>query len=323
MRAAILDAESLGPDLDHTRLEACVDAWDWYARTAPEEVAARIAPAAVVVTNKVALDAHAFAAAPHLRLVCVAATGVNNIDLDAAAHHGVTVCNATGYATPAVVQHTFALMLALATRLEAYHHAVRAGAWSRAPHFCLLDYPIQELAGATLGIVGHGELGRAVAALGRALGMDVQIAARPGSATAPPDRVAFPELLARADVLSLHCPLTEATQGLIDGRALAAMKPTGLLINTARGGLVDAPALAGALQRGDIAGAGIDVLEREPPPRNHPLLAEAIPNLIVTPHCAWGTGAARQRLVTQIAANIEAFRAGAPRNVVAQPTPQE
>lgn len=316
MHGVVLDAETLGPGLELAALAATLESWDWHDRTPAGRVAERIAHADVVVTNKVVVDAAALAAAPRLALVCVAATGVNNVDLDAAAAAGVTVCNTTGYATPAVAQHTWALILALATHLVDYRDDVRAGAWSRAPHFCRLDHPITELAGATLGIIGHGTLGRAVAAGADTFAMEVLIAARPGSASVPPGRAPLREVLERADVLSLHCPLTDATDRLIDAAALARMKDTALLINTARGGIVDPAALADALRNGAIAGAGVDVLEREPPVDGDPLLADNIPNLIVTPHCAWGTRAARQRLVEQLGENIAAFRAGAPCNMV-------
>lgn len=319
MHGVTLDADSLGPDLELTGLRDRLDSWDWHGRTAPEEVADRIRAAEVVITNKAVLDADAFAAARRLRLVCVAATGVNNIDLDAAREHGVTVCNATGYGTPSVVQHTFALILALATRLPDYQAAVRAGEWSRSPFFCLLDFPITELAGRTLGIIGHGTLGQGVAAIARAFDMDVQVAARPDATDIPAGRVAVDDLLERADVLTLHCPLTEATRGLIGRAELARMKPTGLLVNTARGGIVDEAALAEALRTGTIAGAGMDVLTREPPRDGNPLLADDIPNLIVTPHSAWGSHAARQRLVDQVGEHIANFRAGQPTNVVAGP----
>lgn len=318
-RGCILDAESLGPGLDFTALERAVGRWDWHERTAPDEVPARVADAEVVVSNKVPLGEEAFAGAGRLRLVCVAATGVNNVDLEAAARHGVTVCNATDYATPAVVQHTLALLLALATRLEDYHAAVRAGRWAEAPHFCLLDYPITELAGRVLGIVGYGALGRGVAAAAAGLGMEVRVAARAGSAHVPEGRVALAGLLETADAISVHCPLTPETRGLIGAAELARMKPSAFLINTARGGIVDEEALAAALRAGTIAGAGFDVLTEEPPRRGNPLLADDIPNLILTPHSAWGTHGARQRLVEQVALNIEAFADGRPRNVVAGP----
>jgi len=316
-KGCVLDAETLGPGLDFARLRGVVPVWDWHERSDADESPARIADAQVVVTNKAWMGEEAFAGAPHLRLVCVAATGVNNVDLEAAARHGVVVSNATGYGTPAVVQHTFALILALATRLEDYHAAVRAGRWAESPHFCLLDFPITELAGRTLGIVGYGELGRGVAAIGRAFDMEVLVSARPGSDDVGEGRIALPELLERADVVSLHCPLTPATRGLIGTPELGRMKRSAFLVNTARGGIVDEQALADALRAGTIAGAGFDVLSQEPPRDGNPLLEPDIPNLILTPHSAWGTHAARQRLVDQVADNIEAFASGAPRNVVA------
>jgi len=318
-RACFLDAGSLGGELDFTNLESAARAWDWHESTAAEEVGPRIAECEAVVTNKVVLDAAAFAQARHLRLVCVAATGVDNIDLDAAQRHGVGVCNAVGYATPAVIQHVFALLFALASRLPDYQRLVAAGGWQAATHFCRLDYPTTEMAGRTLGIVGHGTLGSRVAATARAFGMEVLVAARPGTSASPAGRVALPELLARADVVSLHCPLTATTHGLIDACALTRMRDHALLINTARGGLVDEAALAAALRAGKLGGAGIDVLATEPPADGNPLLAGDIPNLIVTPHCAWGTRAARQRLVEQVAANLQRFAQGQPQNTVVDP----
>lgn len=319
MHGVILDADSLGPGLDLARLRGQFDSQDWHGHTAPDETADRIREADVVITNKVVLDADAFSTARRLRLVCVAATGVNNVDLAAAREHGVTVCNATGYGTPSVVQHTFALILALATRLPDYQAAVRAGEWSRSPFFCLLDFPIMELAGKTLGIIGYGTLGQGVARIARAFDMDVEIAARPGATEIPADRVAVEDLLERADVLTLHCPLTDETRGLIGRAELERMKPDALLVNTARGGIVDEAALADALRAGTIGGAGMDVLTREPPRDGNPLLAEDIPNLIVTPHSAWGSLEARQRLVEQVADRIADFRSGKPGNVVAGP----
>ena len=319
MHGVILDADSLGPGLDLARLRGQLDSWDWHGQTDPGEVAPRIRDADVVITNKVVLDAEAFAGANQLQLVCVAATGVNNVDLDAARGHGVTVCNATGYGTPSVVQHTFALMLALATRLPDYQAAVRTGEWSRSPFFCLLDFPITELAGKTLGVIGYGTLGQGVATIARAFGMEVQVAARPGATEIPEDRVAVGDLLEQADVLTLPCPLTKATRGLIGRAELERMKPDALLVNTARGGIVDEAALADALRAGTIGGAGMDVLTQEPPRDGNPLLADDIPNLIVTPHSAWGSQAARQRLVEQVADRIADYLAGNPGNVVAGP----
>lgn len=314
--ACFLDAESVGTDLDFSALESAVGSWDWYGNSAAREVGDRLAGAMIAVSNKVPIDATALDAAPDLRLICVAATGVNNIDLDAAAARGVTVCNATAYATPSVVQHVFALLLALATRLERYHAIAVDGRWAEHPFFCVLDEPITELAGRRLGIIGHGELGRGVATIAAAFGMEVLISARRGGKV-PAGRVAFEEVLARADALSLHCPLNEHTRGLIGMAELRAMQSTALLINTARGGIVDEAALAQALRDGVIAGAGIDVLTDEPPRDGNVLLDPDIPNLIVTPHSAWATRDSRQRLIDQVAANIDAWRAGSPRNVVA------
>lgn len=313
VRGVMLDRLPLDRgDLDFGGLEAALDGLTYFDATAPGGVAERIAGFEVVFTNKVVLDAPALAqgATRGLRLVCIMATGTDNVDLDAAREAGIAVTHCRGYATPAVTQHVFALITALATSLPEYDAAVRRGDWTGAGTFCLLDYPIRELAGSTLGIVGHGELGRAVATVGAALGMEVLVSRRPGGEDRRLGRAPFAEVLARSDVLSLHCPLTEATRHLIDADALAAMKAQALLINTARGALVDEAALANALRRGDIAGAGIDVLSREPPPADHPLLASGIPNLILTPHSAWGTRAARQRLADQLAENVAAFRAG-------------
>jgi glycerate dehydrogenase len=303
-------------DLELGVLRHALPNWRMYDTRDPAPVAERVAGAAVVVSNKVVLDAGLLEAARgHLRLVCIAATGTNNVDLAAAARLGIPVCNARAYATPAVVQHVFALILALSTRLLDYQRAVREGQWARSPFFCLLDFPIRELAGRRLGIVGYGELGRGVANVARAFGMEVLIAQRPGGAGRP-GHLPLVELLPQGDVLSLHCPLTPQTRGLIDEEALSLMRQDAVLINTARGGIVDEAALAAALREGRLAGAGIDVLAEEPPVHGSPLLEPGIPNLIVTPHVAWASRASRQRLLDEVAENIRAFRAGRPRNLV-------
>ncbi|MFC4727352.1 2-hydroxyacid dehydrogenase [Coralloluteibacterium thermophilus] len=312
-----LDRASLDlGDLDLAGLHAAAGDLVLHDATAPEAVAGRLAGAEVVLSNKVPIAAETFAACPALRLVLVVATGTNNVDLDAARRHGVTVCNGRGYGTTAVAQHTMMLILALHTRFLDYQRDVRAGAWQRAPQFCLMHHPVEELAGRTLGILGHGELGQAVGRLAEAFGMRVRIGRIPGR----PDRpgyVPFETLLAEADVVSLHCPLTEATRNLIDADALARMKPGAFLVNTGRGGLVDEAALADALRRGAIAGAGVDVLTEEPPRRGNVLLADDIPNLVVTPHNAWASRQARQRLLNQTVENLRAWRAGRPVRVVA------
>lgn len=316
MLGVLLDQESLRPaDLDMSGLRAAVPDWRCYDGTPPEETGARIREADIVVTNKVVLRERDLAGAQCLRLICVAATGTNNIDLDAAARRGITVSNVPCYATASVAQHVFALLLALTTRLPEYRDAVRSGRWQQSEQFCLLDFPITELAGKTLGIVGYGALGGAVAGLARAFGMHVRVAARPGGPSVP-GRVPLDELLLEVDVLSLHCPLTEATRGLIGARELASMRPDALLINTARGGIVEEAALAAALREGHIAGAGVDVLSLEPPREGNPLLALDIPGLIVTPHIAWASRESRQRLVDGLGANITAFLQGHPINIV-------
>ncbi|EIC22836.1 2-hydroxyacid dehydrogenase [Thiorhodovibrio frisius] len=296
-------------DLDLSALDRVCSHWRHHPHTKPTEVLERIGKAQIAVTNKVVLDRAVLERASDLRLICIAATGTNNVDLVAAGEQNIAVANVVRYATPSVVQHVFALILALTTRLPGYQRAVADGGWQQHDRFCLMDYPIRELAGRTFGIVGYGELGQAVARVAEAFGMQVLIAQRPGGPFAE-GRLPLDQLLPQVDVLSLHCPLTEATRGLIGARELGLMRPDALLINTARGGIVDEQALADALRAGTIGGAGVDVLSAEPPRQGNPLLAPDIPNLIVTPHIAWASREARQRVVEGIAANIAAFRAG-------------
>ena len=300
-------------DIDLSPLLSVCDHWKIHAHTTPDETHRRISNADLVVSNKVLLDRSRLESAPALKLVCIAATGTNNVDLQAARDLSIAVTNATGYATPAVVQHVFALMLAHWTKLFEYRQAVSDGAWSKSDQFCLLDYQIRELAGQTLGIVGYGELGRALAKVAEAFDMKVLVAQRPGGPDQP-GRVPLEDLLPRVDVLSLHCPLAENTRNLIGARELSLMKPGALLINTARGGIVDEHALAVALRRGMIGGAAVDVLTVEPPSDGNPLLDPAIPNLIVTPHTAWASRECRQRLVRELAENVRAFSEGGLRN---------
>ncbi|WP_457787927.1 2-hydroxyacid dehydrogenase [Pseudomonas sp. PL-6] len=315
-RAVFLDHASLDlGDLNLQPLQQAFATLTLHAQTAPEQVAERLQGAQVAISNKVPLTAATFAACPELKLVLVTATGTNNVDLAAARAHGVVVSNCQGYGTPSVAQHCLMLLLALATRLPDYQRDVAAGRWQQASQFCLLDHPIVELEGKTLGLLGHGELGGAVARLAEAFGMQVLLGQLPGR---PPreDRIALHELLPQVDALTLHCPLNEQTRNLIGAAELALMKPQAFLINTARGGLVDEQALADALRRGHLGGAATDVLLQEPPKDGNPLLAADIPRLIVTPHNAWGSREARQRIVGQVAENAAAFFAGAPRRLV-------
>lgn len=301
-------------DLDLSPLQKAVDTFETWPVTPRDEIMARMHGADVVVLNKARLDAGALEAV-RPQLVCLAATGTDNVDMAAARELGIGVANIRDYCTDSVTQHVFALILALTVRLIDYRRSVRNGGWTHSKTFAVLDFPVRELAGKTLAIVGHGTLGKAVAELGRAFGMRVIVAERKGQAPRP-GRVAFEQALAEADVLSLHAPLTPDTHSLIDGDALTAMQPNALLINTARGGLIDEAALARALALHEIGGAGLDVLSSEPPPADNPLLDPALENCLVTPHIAWAAREARQRAIDEIAANIAAWRAGERRNRV-------
>ncbi|MGD2055088.1 MAG: NAD(P)-dependent oxidoreductase, partial [Gammaproteobacteria bacterium] len=295
--AAFLDLDSVDRgDLDLSVLNRAVDNWQWYGLVGDEELHEVLAQAELVVTNKVPLTGVHLSQAKKLQLICVAATGTNNIDLDAAATHNIPVCNVHGYATPSVVQHVFTLLLTLTTRFNEVTSAVKRGDWSRSKFFCLLDYPVRELAGKTIGIIGYGALGKAVAHVAEAFGMQVLLAKRNHNDHRP-GRIALEELLPRVDVLSLHCPLIKETQGLIGADELVLMKKDAVLINTARGGLVDEAALVEALLQKKLGGAAVDVIEAEPPPDNYPLLEVSLPNLIVTPHVAWASRESRQRLL--------------------------
>jgi len=312
-----LDTCNVAGDLDLSVLTGLpgID-WRFHADTGADELDARIAGHEVLVVNKATLDARILErAAGTLQLIVIAATGTNNVDLDAARAHGITVCNVRGYGTPSVVQHVYALILALTTQLPRYLQAVAEGRWQRHPHFCILDYPIRELKGLTLGIVGYGTLGRGVAEVAPAFGLNTLVARRPGG-EARAERMPLDELLPQVDILSLHCPLTDATRGLIGRRELRAMKADAILINTARGGIVDEPALVAALRSGEIGGAGFDVLSEEPPRNGNVLLDAALPNLLITPHTGWASRQARQRVIDIVADTIRAYLDGAPVSVV-------
>ncbi|UJJ30551.1 2-hydroxyacid dehydrogenase [Halopseudomonas maritima] len=315
LSTVFLDRASLDQgDLDLSALEGTASVFTSYPRTAAREVGERLQGQQVVITNKVVIDRALMQANPQLKLILIAATGTNNVDLQAAREQGIVVCNCQAYGTPAVAQHTLMLMLVLITRFESYREAVRGGAWQRSEQFCLLDYPIGELSGRTLGILGYGELGQAVGRLAEAFGMRVLVGALPGRERE--GRPALERLLPEVDVLSLHCPLTESTRDLIGAPELALMKPGSLVINAGRGGLVNEVALAAALRSGHLGGAACDVLTVEPPVDGNPLLDADLPNLVITPHSAWGSREARQRIVGQLRDNLLGFVAGrAPRQV--------
>jgi len=304
MDAVLLDGATLGPeDLDFSHLRAAVDSLRCYQHTQPYDVVERLADAHIALVNKVVLDATHLSQLPKLKHIIVLATGVNNIDVKAATKLGISVQNCRAYGVDSVAQHCLMMMLSLSTRMLSYRRSINNGDWSSSAQFCMLDYPVESLAGKTLGIVGYGDLGKGVANLARAFGMTILIAARQGQEPRN-GRIPLGKLLPQVDVLSLHCPLTQNTTNLIDWPQLCALPNTALLINCARGGIVNEAALIKALDEGQIAGAGIDVLTQEPPPENHPLLAVERDNLIITPHTAWASRQARQTILNQAVENI-------------------
>lgn len=311
-KIVFLDRDSL---MATVRAPGFAHQWEVHGATAADDVVARLQGATIAITNKVPLRAAAIARLPDLKMIAVAATGTDNIDLAACRAQGIVVSNIRDYSLVSVPEHCFTLMLALRRNLVAYRADVAAGLWQASSRFCLLDHPIADLAGSTLGIVGYGALGRKVAALGRAFGMHICITARSPVPDADVTQLPLAELLRTCDVVTLHLPLTEQTRHMIGAAELASMKPGAVLINTARGGLVDEAALATVLQTGAIS-AGFDVLSKEPPVPDNPLLGLRLPNFLLTPHTAWASAGAQQILADMLVDNIEAFVAGKPLNVV-------
>ena len=304
MKAVILDADSLGEGIDLSPLEQQVDELVCHPLTAQHEVNQRIADADIVITNKVVLNADTLRTTKQIRLICVLATGMNNIDRDTANELGIAVKNVEAYGTSSVVQHTLMMMLSLATKMPIMQKRMAAGDWQQSPLFTLLDPPTYQLAGKHLVIVGSGELGQAVKKQAEALGMRVTFTARPGKTD--DSRPSFDELLPEADVISFHCPLTEDTKGLLNRNNIKHCQPHTLVINNARGGVANEHDVLDALRKGQIGGYATDVLPQEPPKKGHPLL-DALNeplNLIVTPHNAWTSPEARQRIIELTAENI-------------------
>lgn len=308
-----LDRDSV---IAHVRRPAFDHTWTEYAASTADDAGTRLQGATIAITNKVPLRAATLAQLPDLQMIAVAATGTDIIDLAACRERGIVVSNIRDYAYAAVPEHTFALILALRRNLIAYRRDVEAGHWQHSTRFCLFNHPILDLHGSRLGLFGYGALGKAVARIARGFGMDVVVHTRTPTDDPDVSNVSWEELLQTSDVLSLHAPLNEQTRHCIGTAELARMKRSSLLINTARGGLVDEAALALALQTGVIAGAGFDVLSQEPPPPDNALLNLRLPNFILTPHNAWASTQAMQGLADQLIGNIEAFAANKPVNIV-------
>jgi glycerate dehydrogenase len=310
-QAVFLDyASTSHDDLDLTRLRHACGQLQLWEDTQADNLLEHIGQAEIVISNKVILNAATLnALKDQIKLVCVAATGTNNIDLAVAHQLGIPVCNVRNYGNRSVAEHCISLIFALARQLPAYHQAVQAQAWQKSKHFCLLEYPITEVAGKTLGIIGYGSLGQATVELAAAVGMQILVAERLEAPTIRTGRVSLHELLAKADFISLHCPLTEQTKAFINAERLQHMKPSAFLINTARGGLICEADLLAALQTHQIAGAALDVLSLEPPTTDNLLLQTSLPNLIITPHIAWASRSARQTLIEQLADIISSFQA--------------
>ena len=308
------DTTDIG-DIDFSAIES-IGPVQYFANTSPEQTADRISQAEIVLTNKVYIGAEAMSSAKILKLIQVVATGVNNVDLEAAKQSGIAVCNVSGYSTPAVAQHVFALLLNLVTNVHRY--GATKGEWSDSPMFTRLDFPVSELAGKTLGIVGFGEIGKAVAEIGKGFGMTVVALGRDGSSKSDEKIVRLPKekFFPSCDVISLHCPLTPETHHLINTEVLSRMKNSAILINTGRGDLVNENKLVAALENGEIRAAGLDVISEEPPAKDHLLMKTDLPNLLITPHSAWSSVESRQRLVDGVAENLAVFLKGEKRNRV-------
>ena len=290
--------------------------WEEHPATSAEQVLARLRDATIAITNKVQLRRETLAQLPRLKMVAVSATGTDNVDIDYCKERGIVVSNIRNYAAHTVPEHVFMLMLALRRNLLAFREDVQKGEWQKATQFCLFTHPVRDLHGSTLGIMGGGSIGKSVALIAQAFGMKVLFAEHKGVVDVRPGYSAFDTVLRESDVITLHLPLKENTRHMISTAEFDRMRPDALLINTARGGLVDESALLEALKTGRIAGAGFDVLSKEPPADGHPLLDLKLPNFILTPHIAWSGRAAMQTLADQLIANIEAFVAGTPQNRV-------
>ena len=311
-----LDRETISPETN-VRRPSFPHQWTEFDNTAPEQLVERCAAATIIILNKVPLRQAVLKQLPQLRMVAVAATGTDCVDVKASNERGIIVSNIRSYAVNTVPEHTFALILALRRSILAYRESVKAGRWQEAGRFCYFDYPIRDLAGSTLGVIGDGALGTSVADLGRAFGMQVLFSDYKGTTGMGPLYTPFEDVLRQSDVITLHSPLMPSTRNMIAAAEFALMEKRPIVVNTARGGLVDETALHDALLSGQIAGAGFDVVTQEPPSHDHVFMRLLdLPNFILTPHVAWASREAIQGVADQLIDNVEAFQAGSPRNVV-------
>ena len=312
-RIVFLERNTIQAEFRHPNFE---HEWIEYHETPPYEVAERVRTATIIISNKLSLDESSLAHAPKLKLIAIAATGSDCVDLDYCRRRGITVCNTWGYAVHSVPEHVLMLILALRRNLLAYRQVVQDGKWQHSKQFCLLTHPLHDITASTIGIVGYGSIGKAMAQLAAAVGMNVLISEHKNTRQIRSGRAEFSEMLEQSDIVTLHCPLTEATHDMFGRPEFELMKRNALLINTARGALVQEAALTDALQAGLIAGAAVDALREEPPRNGNQLLDLNLPNFIITPHVAWASDEAVQALANQVIDNIEAFIAGREQNVL-------
>lgn len=308
MRAVFLDQQTFSDAVAFDAIKAQVSELVCYPTTQPDEVVNRCQHADIIITNKVVLDGNLLSQLQQLKLICIAATGYNNIDINAANKLGIAVTNVSGYAGQSVAQYVFAQILNYYQNIQSHNNNCKQGLWQTSETFCLQGKAITELAGKTLGIIGYGNLGKAVESIAKAFEMKVIISERPSTSTIRAGRVSFNEVIKEADIISLHCPQTAETENLINANILAEMKNSAMLINTARGALVNSDDLLLALKSKQIAFAALDVLEQEPPPNDHPLLQSSLENLVITAHIAWASTEAQQRLISLLANNIAAYK---------------
>jgi len=307
MHCVFLDLQTFAQHINLDEITGHVRHFTSYQTTDQTQLLVRCKNADIVITNKVVFDRQTLAQLPNLKLICVAATGTNNVDIQAAKEHGILVTNVKNYSNQSVAQYVFAQLLSYFSRIEKHNINVKQGLWQAQPVFCLHDVGSEELANKTLGIVGYGSLGKAVETIASAFGMKVIIAERANATTIRNGRVAFEEVMSNADIISLHCPLTEETKHLINTHSLKNAKRNLVIVNTARGDIIDDNALLLALESQRIEAAILDVLNQEPPPENHPLLNSGLDNLIITAHIAWGSLQSQQRLLNLLAVHIKAF----------------